>query len=87
LGCNYWRIKKQGDPKNRVVIKVATSSDEGSSVGSKRGHKDDSDGGLLKKHKGKEVSNSNFHPARLAPKKSKAKVAKVSISPLFLCDV
>ena len=65
------------------IIKMETDSSV--SAGSKRGHEDDSDEQLPKKHKAKEVAPS-FHPARPQRTKPKAKVVKVSIFPFLLAE-
>jgi hypothetical protein len=67
-----------GNLKNRVVIEVTSSDDN--SVGSKHGREEDLPVGSSKKHKGKEGAKPNFHHAKPAVKKLKAKVARVSVS-------
>lgn len=66
------------------VIEIDTS-DSGSSTGSKRGREDITVLMPSKKHKGEQLDNSPPHPIQLQPKKSKAKVAKVS-TVSFLLD-
>jgi len=94
LWVNYytqWMSSSKSKPKaltnpdgTPVPVIEIESSDSGSSTGSKRRREDITDLAPSKKHKGK-LDDSPPHPIRPQPKKSKAKVAKVS-TVSFLLD-
>lgn len=76
--------------KENTPIKVSSDPND-VSTSFKRRHEDnqDTEAGSAKRHKGKgkEVKIFDFHPPRPQPKKTNAKIAKVSIFVLLFCRI